>query len=49
LGGASDGMGGQGGDPNTSRDPELVEVIERWAGLPAPLRLAIMALVRSAD
>ena len=30
-------------------DPELGEVLDRWATLPAAIRRAVMSLVRSAD
>ena len=35
--------------PLTERDADLSEVADRWATLPEAVRLAVMALVRSAS
>ncbi len=39
---------GQDAAPGATQDAELGEVIDRWATLPDPVRLAVLALVRSA-
>ncbi len=45
---ASTGKTGQGTAPPAADNPELAEVIDRWQALPEAVRLAILALVRTA-
>jgi hypothetical protein len=46
---AANGKEGQGGDWRAANDAELAEVAERWPVLPEAVRLAILALVRTAQ
>jgi len=41
-------MGPSSDAPYPAVDPELAEVVDRWAMLPEAVRLAILALVRTA-
>ncbi len=45
---ASTGKTGQRTAPQLADDPELTEVIDHWATLPEAVRLAVLALVRTA-
>lgn len=46
---AADGNEANQTAPMAGYDPDLSEVANRWATLPDPVRLAVMALVRSAN
>lgn len=43
------GVGAQSGARGDLSDPELAEVVRRWADLPAAMRAGIIAMVRSID